>query len=98
MKRLALVTLASLAVSGCYTAHEYRLENLHAGMNRDEVQAALGAPEGSVNSPGQDCAYYTVLKSFWRRTPWTMTERYRVCYTDGKVDTFGRADAPAGQG
>jgi len=25
-----------------------------------------------------------------------MTDRYYVCFTDGKVDTFGRADQASG--
>ena len=38
--------------------------------------------------------YYTVLKDFWSRTPWSLSNRYYVCYDDGKVKSFGRADAP----
>ena len=47
-----------------------------------------------AHAPGSQCSYYTVLKDFWSRTPWTMTNRYVVCYDDGKVKSFGRADTP----
>jgi hypothetical protein len=25
--------------------------------------------------------------------PWSLSERYYVCYDDGRVETFGKADA-----
>lgn len=74
--------------------HGDNVERLHAGMSRDQVQAVLGPSESSAYSPGKECSYYTVLKDFWQRTPWTMSDRYYVCFTDGKVETFGRADQP----
>jgi hypothetical protein len=36
-----------------------------------------------------------VLKDFWSRTPWSMSDRYYVCFTDGKVDTYGKATQSA---
>ena len=57
------------------------------------VQAILGEPEAVANAPGAQCSYYTVLKDFWSRTPWSLSNRYYVCYDDGKVKSFGRADA-----
>jgi len=36
---------------------------------------------------------YTVTKDFWSRTPWSMTDRYYVCYTEGRVDTYGLAES-----
>lgn len=86
----AIVSAALL--TGC--VHGSSLERVQAGMSRDEVQAIMGQPEGQAHSPGKECAYYTVLKDFWNRTPWSLSNRYYVCYTDGKVETFGRVDAP----
>jgi hypothetical protein len=92
MKRIMFASLIALSVAGC--VHGSNLEQVHAGMSRDEVVALIGQPEGSTNTAGRECAMYTVLKDFWSRVPWNMSERYYVCYTDGRVDTFGRADAP----
>lgn len=86
-----LLSIALLAA--CASADN--VERVQAGMSRDQVQAIMGPPESSVHSPGKDCAYYTVLKDFWSRTPWTMTNRYYICFTDGRVETFGRTDIPA---
>lgn len=93
MTRLTLPAIASAALlAGC--VHGSSLERVQAGMSRDEVKAIMGQPEGEAHSPGKECAYYTVLKDFWNRTPWSLSNRYYVCYTDGKVETFGRADQP----
>lgn len=80
--------LALLLLAGC--VHGDNVERLQAGMDREQVRAVMGPPEGSAHSPGTDCAYYTVLKDFWSRTPWSMSDRYYVCFTEGKVDTFGK--------
>lgn len=80
-------------LSGCVTAST--LDQLRAGMSPDQVQAILGQPEAVAYAPGRECTYYTVLKDFWNRTPWTLSNRYYVCYDDGKVQSFGRADAPS---
>ena len=85
--------VASLVVAGC--VHGDSVERLQAGMDREQVRAVMGQPEGSTHTPGKDCAYYTVLKDFWSRTPWSMSDRYYVCFTDGKVDTYGKATQSA---
>lgn len=85
--------LASLLLAGC--VHGDSVERLQAGMDREQVRAVMGPPEGSAHSPGKDCAYYTVLKDFWSLTPWSMSDRYYVCFTDGKVDTYGKASQSA---
>jgi len=91
MKRTAMGLLIAFLAGGC--VHGSSLEQVHAGMSRDEVAALMGAPEGSTSTPGRECSYYSVLKDFWSRVPWNMSDRYYVCFSDGKVDTFGRADA-----
>lgn len=92
MKYIACL-LSTALLAGC--VHGDNVERLQAGMDREQVRAVMGPPESSTHSPGQDCSYYTVLKDFWSRTPWTMSDRYYVCFTDGKVETFGRAGQPA---
>ena len=88
MKYLSCL-LASLLLAGC--VHGDSVERLQAGMDREQVRAVMGPPEASTHSPGKDCAYYTVLKDFWSRTPWSMSDRYYVCFTDGKVETYAKA-------
>lgn len=57
----------------------------------------MGPPDTVVHSPGKECAYYALLKDFWSRVPWSMSDRYFVCYGQGKVETFGKVDAvPSG--
>lgn len=91
MTRPMLVLLTASFLAGCVTSST--VGEVRAGMSPDQVQSILGEPETVAHAPGTQCSYYTVLKDFWSRTPWTMTNRYVVCYDDGKVKTFGRAEA-----
>jgi hypothetical protein len=61
-------------------------------MTHEEVAAVMGPADGLSAEPGRECSYYTVLKDFMSRTPWSMSDRYYVCYVGGKVDTFGKVD------
>lgn len=92
MNRSVSVALVNGLLAGCVTAST--LEGVRAGMSPDQVQAILGEPEAVTHAPGRQCSYYTVLKDFWNRTPWSLSNRYYVCYDDGKVQSFGRADTP----
>lgn len=92
MLRATLILLMANLLVGCVTAST--MDEVRAGMSPDQVQTILGEPETVAHAPGSQCSYYTVLKDFWSRTPWTMTNRYVVCYDDGKVKSFGRADVP----
>ena len=89
MKRHAAALLIALLSAGC--VHGSNMDQVHAGMTRDQVSAAIGQPDLTTNTAGRECAQYTVLKDFWSRVPWDMSDPYYVCYTNGKVDTFGRA-------
>jgi len=93
MKRICLMLSVAGLVAGCVTSSN--VGEVRAGMSSDQVQTILGEPETVAHAPGSQCSYYTVLKDFWSRTPWTLTNRYIVCYDDGKVKTFGRADIPS---
>jgi len=93
MKNTPCLLAAALLLAGC--VHGDNVEHLQAGMDREQVRAVMGPPEGSTYTPGKDCAYYTVLRDFWSRTPWSMSDRYYVCFTDGKVETYGKATQSA---
>lgn len=92
MRRLALVMVAACALAGCIEGST--LDQVRAGMSKDQVMAIMGKPEGYAEKGGRDCAAYSVMKDFWRRTPWEVSERYYICYNDNKVEMFGRADQP----
>ena len=96
MKRAALALFSALLAAGC--VHGSSVEHVHAGMAPNEVASIMGPPDGTSNEPGRACAYYTVLKDFMSRTPWSMSDRYYVCYTDNKVDSFGRVDGRPSRG
>jgi hypothetical protein len=96
MKRIASVILSAFLATGC--VHNATLEQVQAGMSREQVSSIMGPSDGSSNEPGRECAYYTVLKDFMSRTPWSMSDRYYICYADGKVDTFGKTDGQAATG
>ena len=92
MKRLALaLSMAGLA-AGCAVPAR-NMDRVQAGMNRDQVQSIMGQPIAVAHSPGKECAYYELLKDFWSRVPWSVSERYYVCFDDGKVASFGKIDA-----
>lgn len=89
MNHATLGLLIAFATAGC--VQTTAVEQVHAGMSREEVAALMGPPNGSINTAGRECQIYTVTKDFWSRVPWNMTDRYYVCYsdTDGRVETFG---------
>ena len=92
MRRLILTSMVASLLAGCVTTST--VGQVHAGMSPEQVQAVLGEPETVAHAPGAQCSYYTVLKDFWSRTPWSLSNRYYVCYDDGKVKSFGRTDVP----
>jgi hypothetical protein len=90
MMRFALASLLALSAAAC--VHGSNLEQVQAGMSRDQVVSMMGPPQTSMHTAGRECAVYTVMKDFWSRVPWDMSARYYVCYVDDRVDYFGRAD------
>jgi hypothetical protein len=100
MKRLVpvpgLALLIAAMLAGCAVPAK-NIDRVQAGMNRDQVRSIMGPPETVAHSPGKECAYYSLLKDFWSRVPWSVSDRYYVCYDDGKVEAFGKVDA-AGSG
>ena len=93
---LPVLALLALGLTGC-GAPARGIDGVRAGMDRRQVQALIGPPDTVAHAPGKECAYYALLKDFWSRVPWSMSERYYVCYGDGKVESFGKVDAaPSG--
>lgn len=97
MKHPALVLSIIMTLAGCATVPAKNIARVQAGMDRDQVRSIMGHPDVVAHSPGHECAYYSLLKDFWSRVPWEISERYYVCYDDGKVASFGKVDAaPSG--
>ena len=92
MHRTTIGLFAPVLLAGC--VHNSNLDQVRAGMPRERVVSIMGQPDSSTNTPGRECATYSVMKDFWSRVPWEMTSRYYVCYVDGKVDTFGKVEQP----
>lgn len=95
--RLALPLLGvSVALAACGVPAR-SIDRVHAGMDRNQVLSVMGPPDTVSHAAGKECAYYALLKDFWSRVPWSLSERYYVCYGDGKVASFGKVDAaPSG--
>jgi SmpA / OmlA family len=91
MKRPVLLLLIA-TLAGC-AVEAKNIDRVQAGMNHDQVRSIMGQPQTVAHSPGKECAYYTMLKDFWSRVPWSLSDRYYVCYDDGKVESFGKVDA-----
>jgi SmpA/OmlA family protein len=90
-KRLVAGLLLAFTAAGCAVPAK-NMDRIQAGMNRDQVRAIMGPPAAVAYSAGKECAYYALLKDFWSRVPWSLSERYYVCYDEGKVETFGKVD------
>ena len=100
MKRVCLVmslVLSATAIAGGCAAPARSLDQIRPGMTRQEVQSTIGPPQTVAHSPGKECAYYTMLKDFWSRVPWSVSDRYYVCYDAGRVEAFGKVDGAAPQ-
>lgn len=92
IQSMAVLSIA-LSLGGCAGSGR-SIDHVQAGMNREQVQSIMGRPETTAHSPGKECAYYTRLKDFWSRVPWSVSERYYVCFDEGRVESFGKVDNP----
>jgi len=92
MKRLALALSIAALAAGCAVPAR-NVDRVQAGMSKEQVQSIMGQPIAESHSPGKECAYYELLKDFWSRVPWSVSDRYYVCYDDGKVESFGKVGA-----
>ena len=91
MKRAVFALLMAGLVSACGVPGD-KFGQVQPGMSRDQVVSLMGPPQASIREPGRDCDVYDVSKDFWSRVPWNMTERYYVCFADGRVQSYTRAD------
>jgi hypothetical protein len=92
MTRVTFGALIAILLTACVTTST--LDKVRYGMTESEVTALIGPPESSTHSPGNNCSTYVITKDFWSRTPWSLSDRYSVCYVDGKVERFGKIDQP----
>ena len=90
MKRAAFGLLIAGLASACGVPGD-KFGQVQPGMSRDQVVSLMGEPEGSIRDSGRECDVYKVTKDFWSRVPWNMTDRYYVCFADGKVQSYTRA-------
>ena len=85
MKRPALVLSIMMMLAGCSTVPARNIDRVQAGMDREQVRSWLR------------CLTDLRLTDFWSRVPWSVSDRYYVCFDEGKVASFGKVDAaPSG--
>ena len=78
---------------GAYQAGVY--EGLHeAGVEPTwVVGTSIGAINAALICGNKPEDRLGKLKDFWSRVPWSLSDRYYVCYDDGKVESFGKVGA-----
>jgi hypothetical protein len=91
MKRVAIAFLMAGLAAACATPAR-NMGQIQAGMTPQQVAAIVGPPQAMTYSAGKQCSYYALLKDFWSRVPWSVNDRYYVCYDDGRVESFGKVD------
>jgi hypothetical protein len=84
-----LMLLAAVAVSSCSMPRE-NMNQIRVGMNRAEVQGILGPPDSSSADKGKECMYYSMWRDVWNRRPGDYSDRYYVCFEEGKVASYGK--------
>ena len=90
MKKTAIILTATLMLSGC-AAPRATTNELKLGMTKDQVRFLMGEPDSSAAIQGQgDCTYYSLWRDFWNRRPGDYSDRYYVCFKDGKSVAYGR--------
>ena len=92
MKRLVVAFSLAGLIAGCAVPAR-NMDQVQAGMTAEQVRAIMGPPQAVTYAAGKQCAYYALLKDFWSRVPWSLNERYYVCYDEGRVESFGKVDA-----
>ena len=91
MKRVAVAFSIVGLTAACATPAR-NMDRIQAGMTPEQVASVIGPPQAMTYSAGKQCSYYALLKDFWSRVPWSVNDRYYVCYDNGKVETFGKVD------
>jgi hypothetical protein len=91
MKRVA-VALSLVGLAAACATPARNMDRIQAGMTPQQVAEVIGQPQATTYSSGKQCSYYALLKDFWSRVPWSVNDRYYVCYDGGKVESFGKVD------
>jgi hypothetical protein len=92
MKTVLIFTLFLL--TGC-AAPRSTTNQLELGMTKSEVKTLMGEPDSSAAVKGQgDCYYYSLWRDFWNRRPGNYSDRYYVCFQNGKSVAYGRVGDP----
>jgi hypothetical protein len=91
MKRVAVALSLAGLVAACASPAR-NMDRVQAGMTPDQVGSVIGRPQAVTYSAGKQCSYYVLLKDFWSRVPWSVNDRYYVCYDNGRVESFGKVD------
>ncbi len=88
MKKGFALMVATLA-AGCAMPRE-NMNQLRIGMTRAEAQSILGPPDSSAADKTKECAYYSMWRDFWNRRPGDYSDRYYVCFEEGKLSSYGK--------
>ena len=94
MKRAPIGLPIAFALAGC--VHTEAVGKIRAGMDRSQVAALMGPPRPRPIPPAGNARSTASPRTSWSRVPWCMTDRYYVCFSDGKVETFGVTDQKSG--
>lgn len=85
-----IIMLAALFVAGCYTPSS-QMNQVHLGMAEKDVVKIMGQPVSRGESKGGSVTLYYSLQEIFSSPP----QPYSVHLTDGKVDSYGRAEVNA---
>jgi hypothetical protein len=75
-----LLAGAVLALAACGTMPRERTNDLDVGMSKEQVIAALGAPDSTRVRNGEQCLMYSFWRDFWNRRPGNYSDRYYACF------------------
>lgn len=92
--KLSIVFCSLLLLTGC-AAPRSTTNQLSLGMTKAEVISLMGEPDSSAAIKNQgDCYYYSMWRDFWNRSPGNYSDRYYVCFQNGKSVVYGRVGDP----
>jgi hypothetical protein len=81
---IALLFLASCA------APRSQMNKLEPGMTKAQVVSILGEPDSSRLRRDDQCLMYSLWRDFWNRRLGDYSDRYYVCFTEGRLSSYGR--------
>ncbi len=94
MKTYVCILATALVLSACANPRS-TTNQLELGMTKDQVRTIMGESDSSAAVKGQgECSYYSMWRDFWNRRPGDYSDRYYVCFQNGKAVTYGRVGDP----